>query len=94
MSSKSSLSIHQYEIGPLNNFLYLLGDLQTKEMAVVDPAWDVPFLCQQAEKLDYKITKVFSLLPPVHSFVMNKFFLHINFEFMKRFALSCLHAGR
>ena len=29
----SSLLIRQYEIGPLNNFLYLLGDPATKEMA-------------------------------------------------------------
>ncbi len=59
MSSKSSLVIKQYEIGPLNNFLYLLGDEETKEMAVVDPAWDVPFLCEQAKELGFKITKVF-----------------------------------
>ena len=59
MSSKSSLVIHQYEIGPLNNFLYLIGDNSTKEMAVIDPAWDTPFLSRQAEKLGFKITKVF-----------------------------------
>lgn len=58
MSSKSSLLIQQYEIGPLNNFLYLLGDPSTKEMAIVDPAWDVPFLCQEAARLGYKITQV------------------------------------
>jgi hydroxyacylglutathione hydrolase len=55
----SRLLIQQYEIGPLNNFLYLLGDPQTKEMAIVDPAWDVDFLCQEAKRLGYKITKVF-----------------------------------
>ena len=56
MSSK--LLIQQYEIGPLNNFLYLLGDPATKEMAIVDPAWDVPFLCKEAARLGYKITQV------------------------------------
>jgi hydroxyacylglutathione hydrolase len=55
----SRLLIQQYEIGPLNNFLYLLGDPDTKEMAMVDPAWDVDFLCKEAKKLGYKITKVF-----------------------------------
>jgi len=59
MSSKSSLVIKQYEIGPLNNFLYLLGDESTKEMAMVDPAWDVPFLCEEVKKMGFKITKVF-----------------------------------
>lgn len=56
---KNQLLIKQYEMGPLNNFLYLLGDPATKEMAVVDPAWDVDFLDRQAERLGYKITKVF-----------------------------------
>ncbi len=54
-----NLIIKQYEIGPLNNFLYLLGDPATKEMAIVDPAWDVPFLCRQAKEMGFKITKVF-----------------------------------
>jgi len=55
----SRLLIQQYEIGPLNNFLYLLGDPETKEMAMVDPAWDVPFLLQEAKRLGYKVTKAF-----------------------------------
>ncbi len=55
----SRLLIQQYEIGPLNNFLYLLGDPETKEMAIVDPAWDVDFLCKEAKRLGYRITKVF-----------------------------------
>src|ERR1700733_8778201 len=55
----SRLLIRQYEIGPLSNFLYLLGDPQTKEMAVVDPAWDVGLLCREAKDLGYRITKVF-----------------------------------
>ncbi|MBI4309547.1 MAG: MBL fold metallo-hydrolase [Candidatus Omnitrophica bacterium] len=59
MSSKTSLLIRQYEIGPLNNFLYLLGDPATKEMAIVDPAWDVDFLREEAKRLGYVITQVF-----------------------------------
>ena len=55
----SRLLIRQYEIGPLNNFIYLLGDPDTKEMAVVDPAWDVDFLCREAERLGYQITQAF-----------------------------------
>ncbi len=56
---KNQLLILQYEIGPINNFLYLLGDPSTKEMALVDPAWDVPFLLGEAKKLDYTITSIF-----------------------------------
>ncbi len=55
----SNLIIKQYEIGPLANFLYILGDQSTKEAALVDPAWDVPFLCQEADKAGLKITSVF-----------------------------------
>ena len=58
MSSHTFL-IQQYELGPLNNFLYLLGDTATKEMAVVDPAWEPDFLCDEAKRLGYTITKVF-----------------------------------
>jgi len=55
----SRLLIQQYEIGPLNNFLYLLGDPETKQMAIVDPAWDVDFLVKESKRLGYTITKVF-----------------------------------
>lgn len=78
MSSKS-LVIKQYEIGPLNNFLYLLGDPATKEMAIVDPAWDVPFLCRQAENMGYKITKVFlTHAHPDHVNGLDEFLQHHN----------------
>ena len=55
----SRLLIQQYEMGPLNNFLYLLGDPETKEMAIVDPAWDVEYLCREAKQMGYKISSVF-----------------------------------
>jgi hydroxyacylglutathione hydrolase len=56
---KSSLLIKQYEIGPLNNFLYLLGDPATKEMTMVDPAWDVDFLLGEIDRLGFRLTQVF-----------------------------------
>ena len=59
MKNTSQLFIKQFELGPIQNFLYFLGDATAKEIAVVDPAWDVDFLCRQAEQLKYKITKVF-----------------------------------
>ena len=43
----------------MDNFQYFLGDARSGEIAVVDPAWDVDFLCQEAQKHDYKITSVF-----------------------------------
>lgn len=53
------LILKQFEIGPLNNFIYFLGDAETKEITVVDPAWDVLSLCKEIEKNDYKVTGVF-----------------------------------
>lgn len=55
----SKLILKQFEIGPLNNFIYFVGDPETKEIAVVDPAWDVPYLCGEADKKGYKIKAVF-----------------------------------
>lgn len=51
--------LKQHELGPLANFLYLVGDKNEGEIAIVDPAWDVPFLCQEAEKLGGKVTSIF-----------------------------------
>ena len=55
----SGLILHQMELGPLQNFLYFIGDSATKEIAVVDPAWDVKFLNKEAAKNDWKIVSVF-----------------------------------
>lgn len=51
--------LKQMELGPLQNFLYFIGDPQTKEIAVVDPAWDVSYLRREAGKSGYKIVAVF-----------------------------------
>lgn len=59
MPLPGQLILKQMEIGPLQNFIYFVGDPDTKEIAVVDPAWDVPYLCQEADKKGYKISAVF-----------------------------------
>src|SRR3990167_1202282 len=53
------LILKQMDLGPLQNFLYFIGDARSKEIAVVDPAWDVDYLCAQAESNGYIITSVF-----------------------------------
>ncbi len=47
----------QIEVGPIQNFAYLVGDPLTKEAAVVDAAWDVPGIVAVAEKDEMTITK-------------------------------------
>jgi glyoxylase-like metal-dependent hydrolase (beta-lactamase superfamily II) len=59
MAKSSKLILEQMEIGPLQNFIYFIGDAATNEIAVVDPAWDVDYLREQAKKKDYKITNIF-----------------------------------
>lgn len=50
--------IRQLEIGPMQNFVYLVGDRASGEAAVVDPAWDAPQLLKEAEALGCRITHV------------------------------------
>lgn len=53
------LILEQMEIGPMNNFIYFLGDAQSGQIAVVDPAWDVNFLRKQAKEKGYTIVAIF-----------------------------------
>ena len=53
------LILKQMELGPLSNFLYFIGDARTKEIAVVDPAWDVPYLNAQIKKHGYSVRSIF-----------------------------------
>jgi hydroxyacylglutathione hydrolase len=54
----SRLIMKQAEIGPMANFIYLLGCPETKEAAVVDPAWDVPTILRMARESDLRITRI------------------------------------
>ena len=46
------LFIEQIEIGPMQNFVYLVGSQATREVALVDPAWDIDALLEHVDKLD------------------------------------------
>lgn len=58
MSAPQELILKQMELGPMENFLYFMGDARSREVAVVDPAWDVDYLCAEAKRNSYKITSV------------------------------------
>ncbi|OGW90253.1 MAG: hypothetical protein A3A73_00655 [Omnitrophica bacterium RIFCSPLOWO2_01_FULL_50_24] len=51
----ASLYLEQMEIGPMQNFIYLVGDRNTKEALVVDPAWDISSVLEHARKDGMKI---------------------------------------
>ena len=49
----------QLELGPMQNFIYLIGDPATREAAVVDPGWEIPRVLRTAADDGYRIVKVF-----------------------------------
>ncbi len=55
----SNIIVQQMAIGPMENFVYFIGDAQTREVAVVDPAWNVDFLRQEAAAQNLKIIAAF-----------------------------------
>ncbi len=54
-----SLYFRQLELGPMQNFIYLIGDPATREAAVIDPGWEVPKILKAAEQDGYRLTKAF-----------------------------------
>ena len=50
--------LKQLELGPLQNFVYLVGSLETREVAVVDPGWDVKKILETARQDEVRITTV------------------------------------
>lgn len=52
-----NMYLKQIECGPMQNYVYLIGDTQTRQAAVVDPAWDIDRIVQTAQEDGYTITK-------------------------------------
>lgn len=49
----------QLELGPMQNFVYLIGDPKTREAAVVDPGWEAPVILRTLHEDGYRLTKIF-----------------------------------
>ena len=56
--SQQKTRIHALELGPMENFIYLIEDCETRQAAVVDPAWDVDAIIQKADSLDLCINNI------------------------------------
>jgi len=52
------LFLKQLALGPMQNFVYLVGDPESKEAAVVDPAWNVPAILKDLTDEGYRLTHV------------------------------------
>src|SRR5688500_9301615 len=50
------LYFKQIELGPMQNFVYLIGSLETRKAAVVDAAWDIDEILRIAADDDVEIT--------------------------------------
>lgn len=53
---ENELLIEQIEIGPMQNFVYVVGSQSTREVALVDPAWDIEGLLDHLAERDLKLT--------------------------------------
>ena len=51
-------SIHSMELGPMENFIYLIHDHASNTAAIVDPAWEVNEMLDFADSRDIKITDI------------------------------------
>lgn len=55
--AEARIYFKQIEIGPMQNFAYLIGDPETREALVIDAAWDIPALVNVAQQDGYTISK-------------------------------------
>jgi hydroxyacylglutathione hydrolase len=49
----------QIEIGPMQNYVYLLGSTETRKAAVVDAAWEIDTILKIAQQDEMEITHAF-----------------------------------
>jgi hydroxyacylglutathione hydrolase len=47
--------VRQLELGPMQNFVYLVGDREARQCVVVDPAWEIDTIVDTAQAADMAI---------------------------------------
>lgn len=55
LSPTNDLYFKQVAIGPMQNFVYLIGSTSTRECLIVDPAWDTAALVDLAHRDDMQV---------------------------------------
>jgi len=58
MSNQNRIHLRQVQIGPMANFVYVIGDPATRKAAVVDPAWNVDGIIELVRNDGYEIDKI------------------------------------
>jgi glyoxylase-like metal-dependent hydrolase (beta-lactamase superfamily II) len=57
------LEILPFVLGPVSTNCYLIGDPETGEAAVIDPAWDGAFIFAEAQKRGWNIGQLWYTHP-------------------------------
>ena len=52
------INIEQYLLGSMKNFVYIIACPRSKKAAIVDPAWDIPFLLSKIKEKGWQLDKV------------------------------------
>lgn len=52
------LYLEQILVGPMENFVYLIGSKRTREVALIDPAWNIDGLLNHIQERDLKLCSV------------------------------------
>ena len=52
------LYLEQLLVGPMDNFIYLIGSKSTREVAIIDPAWDIDALLDHIQEKELKLASV------------------------------------
>ncbi|MGD0074025.1 MAG: MBL fold metallo-hydrolase [Candidatus Binataceae bacterium] len=58
MTKQPRIYLRQLQLGPMANYVYLIGDPATHKAVVVDPAWDVDAVVDAAAREGYTIEKI------------------------------------
>jgi hydroxyacylglutathione hydrolase len=58
MPETEKIYLRQAQVGPMANYVYLVGDPVSRKLALVDPAWDVDSIRIFAENEGYEIDKI------------------------------------
>jgi hydroxyacylglutathione hydrolase len=49
------LYLKQLELGPMQNFVYIVADPNTRDAAVIDPAWEIDRIAEIVEREDLRL---------------------------------------
>jgi glyoxylase-like metal-dependent hydrolase (beta-lactamase superfamily II) len=57
-NSEQRVALVQAQLGPMANFVYIIGDPSTHKAAVVDPAWDIERIIKYTQSKGYTIEQI------------------------------------